>query len=115
MNNNILPLILIGALSLLFTSCKSNKATSDETSTARTERSRPNRQGGTPPNFSDLLDQMDANNDLKLSESEVQGPLKEQFSTVDENEDGFITAEEFANMPAPSRQGPPGGGGGRRP
>ena len=48
-----------------------------------------------PPSFSELLKKLDANEDGKLSESEVDGPLKEQFTEVDANKDGFITEDEM--------------------
>ncbi len=111
MNNKFSILLATSLLVLSVVSCNTNKNSQESPASASERPARQGRPGGgTPPNFSDLLDQMDANNDLKLSEEEVQGPLKERFSTVDENGDGFITAEEFANMPAPARQGPPGGG-----
>jgi Ca2+-binding EF-hand superfamily protein len=45
---------------------------------------------------------MDANKDGKLDITEVKGRLKEQFSSIDSNKDGFITAEEFKSK-APRR------------
>lgn len=54
-----------------------------------------------PPTFSQLLKEMDASEDGKLSETEVKGPLKEAFADVDLNEDGFITEEEFDKAPKP--------------
>ncbi|MDO6760079.1 EF-hand domain-containing protein [Tamlana sp. 2_MG-2023] len=54
-----------------------------------------------PPEFSELLEKLDENEDGKLSESEVKGPLKDQFSEIDTDEDGFITEEEFKNAPKP--------------
>ena len=60
-------------------------------------------QGGQqgPPSFTQLLAQMDTNKDSKLSSSEVKGPLKENFSTVDANGDGYITETEFNKAPKP--------------
>lgn len=57
-----------------------------------------------PPTFEELLEQMDANEDGKLSKEEIKGPLKNHFSDVDINEDGFITAEEFEKAPRPKRR-----------
>ncbi|WP_282148987.1 EF-hand domain-containing protein [Algibacter lectus] len=48
-----------------------------------------------PPSFSELLKKLDANEDGKLSENEVDGPLKEQFATIDADKDGFITEAEM--------------------
>ncbi|MBK8500910.1 MAG: EF-hand domain-containing protein [Saprospiraceae bacterium] len=60
------------------------------------------RQGG-PPSFSQLLSQMDANEDGKLSQSEVSGPLQRDFLKMDSNADGFITESELENAPRPQR------------
>ncbi|RPE00803.1 EF-hand domain-containing protein [Aureibaculum marinum] len=56
------------------------------------------------PTFAKLLEEMDANEDGKLSESEVKGPLKENFSKIDTDEDGFISEKEFENAPKPERK-----------
>lgn len=61
-------------------------------------------QGQKPPTFSELLKKMDANEDEKLSEDEVKGPLKEGFAKIDINEDGFITEKEFKKAPKPKRE-----------
>jgi len=57
-----------------------------------------------PPAFSELLKEMDKNEDGKLSKEELKGPLKENFSKVDTDEDGFITEEEFKKAPKPKRK-----------
>ena len=57
-----------------------------------------------PPKFSELLEKMDANEDGKLSELEVKGPLKENFAKIDLDEDGFITEEEMLKAPKPKRR-----------
>ncbi|MEP5253897.1 MULTISPECIES: EF-hand domain-containing protein [Winogradskyella] len=57
-----------------------------------------------PPTFAQLLEEMDANEDGKLAESEIKGPLKDQFSKIDTDEDGFISEEEFKNAPKPERK-----------
>lgn len=54
-----------------------------------------------PPTFAQLLEKMDSNEDGKLSEKEIKGPLKKAFDKVDTNEDGFITEEEFKKAPKP--------------
>lgn len=56
-----------------------------------------------PPTFEELIEKMDANDDGKLSKSEIKGRLKENFAKVDLDEDGFITAEEFEEAPKPKR------------
>ena len=63
-----------------------------------------NKQDKKPPTFSELLKEMDKNEDGKLSKAEVKGPLKEEFSTVDTDEDGFITEAEFKKAPKPKRK-----------
>jgi len=63
------------------------------------------RQERKKPTFAELLKDMDANEDGKLSEAEVKGPLKDGFSDVDTDEDGFISEEEFKNAPKPERKG----------
>lgn len=54
-----------------------------------------------PPTYKELLKEMDANEDGKLSEKEVKGPLKDDFAIVDIDEDGFITEEELKKAPKP--------------
>ena len=63
-----------------------------------------NRERKEPPTFSELLKEMDKNEDGKLSKVELKGPLKENFSKVDLDEDGFITEEEFKKAPKPKRR-----------
>ncbi len=57
-----------------------------------------------PPTYAELIKEMDANEDGKLSEYETKGPLKKRFSKIDTDEDGFITEEEFKNAPKPKRK-----------
>lgn len=57
-----------------------------------------------PPTFKQLLEEMDTNEDGKLSRKEVKGPLKDNFSKIDSNEDGFITEEELKKAPKPQRK-----------
>jgi len=63
------------------------------------------RQQKTPPTFSELVKEMDANEDGKLSEDELKGPLKDNFDKIDTDEDGFITEEEFDKAPKPKGRG----------
>lgn len=42
---------------------------------------------------------MDSNGDGKLSKSEVRGPLKNDFSRIDRNNDGFISEDELPKPP----------------
>ncbi len=57
-----------------------------------------------PPTFAKLLEKMDANEDGKLAESEVKGSLKEKFSEIDTDEDGFISEKEFEKAPKLERK-----------
>ncbi len=56
-----------------------------------------------PPTFEELIEQMDVNEDGKLSKNEIKGRLKKDFAKIDTDEDGFITAEEFEKAPKPER------------
>jgi len=58
-----------------------------------------------PPTFNELLEQMDANEDGKLSEAEIKGPLKDDFAKIDKDEDGFISEAEFKKAPKPKGRG----------
>ena len=55
--------------------------------------------GGERKNFEELLEMMDTDKDGKLSKTETKGPLKEDFSKVDKNNDGFITKDELGKEP----------------
>ncbi|TRX49022.1 EF-hand domain-containing protein [Fulvivirga sp. M361] len=90
--------LIIGA-SVLFASCASQNNQSQGGSGGQ---QRSGGQGGAP-NFSQLLSQMDANKDGKLSKSEVKGRLVNDFSRIDSNSDGFITDSEMENAPRPQR------------
>ncbi len=66
------------------------------------------RQGGDrrqgPPSPKELIAQMDADEDGKLSKEEVKGPLRNDFDKVDLNEDGFLSLEELQKAPKPKRR-----------
>jgi len=64
------------------------------------------KQGG-PPSYAELLEEMDANKDGKLSKAEIKGPLADDFEKVDTNGDGFITEKEFEKAPKPKGGQPP--------
>ena len=87
--------IILGvALSaILVFSCKDNKS-----------NNRQRNQG--PPSTDQIFKQLDENEDEKLSEKEVKGPLKEMFSKIDTNEDGFLSNEEVEKAPKPQGQRP---------
>ena len=54
-----------------------------------------------PPTATELLKQMDKDEDGQLSKEEVKGPLKDDFDKIDTDEDGFLTEEELENAPKP--------------
>ena len=57
-----------------------------------------------PPSFSQLLKEMDANEDGKLAKDEIKGPLKNDFAKIDTDKDGFITEKELKKAPKPERK-----------
>lgn len=85
--------IILGAVlsTILVFSCKDNKS-----------NKRQGKQG--PPSTDQIFKQLDENEDGKLSEKEVKGPLKEMFSKIDANEDGFLSYEEVEKAPKPQGQ-----------
>jgi hypothetical protein len=94
----------IGLLALglaIFTACGSKQ-----------NKKNPERSGGEMPSVSELFAEMDSNKDDKLSESEVKGPLQNDFSKIDINSDGYIDKDELENAPKP--EGRPEGRGERR-
>ena len=65
-----------------------------------------NQEKRTPPTFKELLKEMDANEDGKLSKNEVKGPIKNDFDKIDTDEDGFITKKELEKAPKPDGKRP---------
>lgn len=61
-------------------------------------------KGQKPPTFKQLLKEMDADKDGKLSKNEVKGPLQKDFDKIDANEDGFLTEKELKKAPKPKRR-----------
>lgn len=104
MTRNTLKIAVTMLSIVLFASCKSTSDSEGNDSTSK------KRQGG-QPSVTQLLSEMDANKDGKLSKDEVKGPLANDFSKIDTDEDGFLSEEELKNAPKPERQG--GGGQGR--
>lgn len=84
--------IILGIITSLFT-ITTNAQSSDK-----------NQQKPQRPTIEELLKEMDANKDGKLSLKEVKGPLKDDFKKIDANEDGFLTKEELEKAPKPSKK-----------
>ena len=81
---------------------------SSQKTNTNAERQAPRQGERTGPPSTEEIFEMDANNDGKLSKSEVKGPLQRDFSRIDSNSDGFITMTELENAPKPQRgQRPP--------
>ncbi len=96
--NKVIRTFVLGAVALSMSAC----------ATQKDQAGNNQRQGGRP-DFSQILSEMDANNDGKLSKSEVKGPLLNDFSKIDTNGDGFISKEELSNAPKPQQGRPPRG------
>ena len=103
MNTRNLKLVIAIMTVALFVSCKSSSDAESSNGTSQ-------RQRGGQPSVEKLLTEMDSNKDGKLSESEVKGPLKTDFSKIDTDDDGYLSEEELENAPKPERQGRPQGG-----
>lgn len=58
---------------------------------------------GQKPSVDAIFEKMDANKDGKLAADEVEGPLKEKFTVIDADADGFITKEEMEHAPKPEK------------
>jgi Ca2+-binding EF-hand superfamily protein len=63
-------------------------------------------EGKNPPTPEVLIKEMDANKDGKLAKSELQGPIKDDFTKIDTNKDGFLSLEELKKAPKPKRHRP---------
>ena len=55
------------------------------------------------PSVDAIFEKMDVNKDGKLAVDEVKGPLKEKFTVIDADADGFITKEEMEHAPKPEK------------
>lgn len=107
MQKLILNLLTFFLIAVLASAC-SKKTTANADQTVVNEQKRPqkggDRQRGKRPEFSDLLSKLDADKDGKLSQTEVQGRMKDDFARIDSDADGFITEAEFKAAAPPKRQ-----------
>lgn len=71
-------------LSFIIISCKSNHESKLQ--------NEPNKER---PSSAQIISEMDGNEDGKLSQLEVKGPIAEDFTSIDSNNDGFLTLEEL--------------------
>ncbi|CAZ96705.1 EF-hand domain-containing protein [Zobellia galactanivorans] len=62
------------------------------------------KKGQEPPSATEILKQMDKDEDGKLSKEEVKGPLKNDFSKIDTDEDGYLSLDELKKAPKPQRR-----------
>jgi len=103
MKNNIIKFTAIAAFAVFLTACSKNTTPVDSGENYSSEkRSRPAK--GERPQFADLLSKMDADKNGLLSITEVKGPLKNDFSSIDTDNDGFISKSEFEAAPQKQRK-----------
>lgn len=99
---NILKIAMYSILMISMAACGSSQNSSSDTQLGQRGQGR--------PTASQILSEMDANKDGKLSKEEVKGPLAQDFDTIDTDDDGFISKEELENAPQPQRNNQRGGG-----
>lgn len=63
------------------------------------------------PSVIEMLTDMDQDKDGQLSFDESKGPIKENFTQIDTDGNGFLTVEELKNAPKPEKGNRPEGGG----
>ncbi|WP_055448434.1 EF-hand domain-containing protein [Lacinutrix mariniflava] len=97
--------IAVVTLVVIFTSCGTTNSNTTTSKSEQTERRVGKQGGGERPNAAQMLEQMDTNNDGKISKDEAKGPLKDGFSKIDTDSDGFISKEELEKAPKPERRG----------
>lgn len=103
MKNTVKTIALIAITSVAVSCSAQNNQTSNNQASSN-QKGR--QQQGRPPNFTQLLSELDMNKDGKLAKSEVKGPLANDFAKIDTNNDGFISESEHKAAPRPQRSGP---------
>lgn len=96
-------LIVLSTFVCIMFACHTKKKENNIPDKNHPEGGREKRPDG-PPSFDKLLSKMDANEDGKLETSEVKGPLKQDFSKIDTDGDGFISKYELENAPKPQER-----------
>ena len=56
-----------------------------------------------PPTIDQIMKDLDANKDGKISKAEAKGPLKNEFDKVDTNKDGYLSKAELKKAPRPKK------------
>ena len=97
---NLVKTLALSTIILMMTACASKN-----NQTNRNNQEPSGKRGG-PPSFSQLIEEMDSNKDGKIAEIEVKGQLKNDFSKIDSNNDGYISKEEFERRSKPQRGEP---------
>lgn len=97
-----LSLLTIGLV--IFVSCNSN-AQSNNRPSGGEQGGGQGEKKGPPPSADEIFEMMDVDKNGQLELSEVKGPIKNDFTTIDTNEDGYISKEELETAPKPERQG----------
>lgn len=94
-------LSIVFVFSFMLTNCRPTTKSIDENSSNQSEQRPERERHGQRPSITDLINEMDTNKDKKLSKSEVRGPLSNDFSKIDSNNDGYLTKEELERAPKP--------------
>lgn len=103
MNYKTLKISALAIGAMFLTSCSSSQSNQGQNGGQ-------GQRGGGAPSATQLIAEMDTDNDGQLSKNEVKGPLANDFSTVDSNSDGYLSKEELENAPKPQGGGQKGGG-----
>ena len=96
----ILKLSVLTMSLVMFASCKINAQ-----SNSGNKSSENGNRKGPPPSADEIFEMMDADKNGLLEVSEVKGPIKNNFETIDTDQDSFITKEELEAAPKPERKG----------
>ncbi len=89
----VIALILLAACQS--TSEVSNSEVQSRQPNRERTQGRPLQEGRRGLSADQLIADMDKDNDQQLSQNEVEGRLKEDFSRIDTNGNGFLTKEEI--------------------